>query len=409
MQLLSFFIMAVVLTMVYMSLILLEGLSWGRKAVQKTLSVPVERCGIVDLPSNVDFDILQRFMERACVLDEIRAFGAYDCYGHTGMISGGDTDYIGKLLEIQNSGKREYEDDDPVSVQEVQMNRELFEMENIRLQTGKLPDAWDADTCLVYLGYNFREIPVGTVFAQQESQAKYRVAGIMEQGSRITDPKVLEYDCGGLTLSYNVKLDNMILLLLPEKELYTVRNLFAAADGYTCEEAADALRKLGREMGVEIQAGTLTARLDTVFEKNDIIRGRINGAVSISSVLLFMLCVTIQLLNTYTKRKELGVWLANGISRREMLGILWLENFIKAIIGFAIAATAASFLVRLLVTIYQEGRYHSAMREIVSLMYGRPLAGLLCVTLLLVCAVSVIPVAIMMRQQTAELVKGVWN
>lgn len=411
MQLLSFIIMAVVLTMIYISQILLDGLEWGKKAVQKSLSVPVECCGIVDLPSNVDFfGTLTRFMERAYALEEIQAFGAYDCYAHSGMLSTGDTDYIGRLLEIQNSGEKEFADDDLSAIQTVELNRELFEMENIHLLEGELPDSKKADVGLVYLGYNFRGIPVGTQFAQEGfPNIKYEVAGIMEQGTQITDPKILEYNSNGLILSYNVKLDNMVLILLAEGEFYTVRNLFCVADGYTYQEAVDALEKLGREMGIKIRTGTVTARLDTVFEGNDVIRGRINGAVSISCQLLFMLCVTIQLLNTYSKRKELGVWLACGMSRREMLGILWLENFIKAVTGFVVAIIAAQFIVRILVYIYQEKRYHSVMREIVPLMYGKPLAGLLCAALLLTCTVSVIPVVITIKQQTAELVKGVWN
>ena len=410
MQLLSTVIMAVVLTMIYLSLVLLAGLGWGRKAVQNSLAVPLESCGIVDLPDNENWDVLIRFMEEACALEEIQAFGAYKCFGNEGLVSEGNTDYGERLLEIQNSGEKEFVDGDSQAVQEVLMNRELFEMENIRLAEGNLPDAEKSDTALMYLGYDFREIPVGTVFGQDdEPSVRYVVAGIMEKGNQITASKLLTTDQYGLTLSYNLKLDNAILVLMPEGELYTVRNLFCAAGGYTYEDAASALKKLGREMGFSIKTGTFSGRLDTVFAENDIIRGRIDGAVSVSCILLFMLCVTVQLLNIYTKRKELGVWLANGISRREMLGILWLENFIKAVVGTVTAAAATRILLWGLCLLSHPRRYRAALRETVSLMYGMPLFGLLCAALFLACAVSVIPVAVTMKKQTEELVKGVWN
>lgn len=409
MQFLSIIIMAVVLAMIYISLILLEGLDWGRKAVRNSLAVPLERCGVVDFPENVDFDVLAHFMEQACTLEEIRAFGAYDCYGRRGLVAEGGTDYAGRLLEIQNSGEKEFMDEDSSNIQEVFMNRELFEMENIRLLAGELPDAGESDSCLIYLGYNFREIPVGTVFVENGSTARYVVAGVMEQGSRVTDPRVFTMYNENLTLSYDVKLDNMILTLMPEGELYTVRNLFCAADGYTYKEATDALKKLGRKMGIQMRIGTLVARLDSVFSQNDIIRSRINGIVAISCILLFMLCVTIQLLNTYTKRKELGIWLANGVSRREMFEILCLENLIKAVVGVVTAVAGTRFLMWGISYMFQIKNYHASMRELVPLMYRWPLAGLLCAALLLVCAVSAIPVIVTMKQQTADLVKGVWS
>lgn len=407
MQFLSILIMALVLTMIYISLILLAGLGWGRKAVRNSLGVPMDTCGVVDLSSNVDFEVLASFMEQACELEEVQAFGAYGCYGLSGLIAEGNTDYWGRMLEISNSGEKEFADEDSSVVQEVSMNKELFEMENIRLLEGDT-DGYQKNECLIYLGYNFREIPVGTKFTSNTSSVRYVVAGIMEQGSRITDPDVLTINNDGLTLSYDVKLDNMILTLLPEGELYTVRNLFCAADGYTYKEAATALKKLGHKMGISMRTCPLMARLDTVFTQNDIIRSRINGIVSISCILLFMLCTTIQLLNTYTKRWELGVWLANGVSRREMFEILWLENFIKVVTGVLVAVAFIRFLLAMLSYAFHDV-YHKDLREVVSLMYGMPLIGLLCAALLLVCAVSSIPVIATAKQQTAELVKGVWN
>ncbi|MCM1237182.1 MAG: FtsX-like permease family protein [Ruminococcus flavefaciens] len=410
MQLLSTVIMAIVFTMIYLSLILLAGLGLGRREVQNSLAVPLENCGIVDLPNNVDFDELSRFMEEACELEEIRAFGAYSCFGNEGLVSEGDTDYGERLMEIHNAGEKEFVDRNSPDIQEVLMNRELFEMENIHLAEGNPPGAGKSDTARMYLGHNFREIPIGTVFVQDDDHSvEYVVEGIMEKGSRITDPEFLTTDQYGLTLSYDLKLDNAVLVLMPEGELYTVRNLFCADDGYTYEEAVDAMKRLGNKMGFSIKTGTVSARMDTVFADNDVIRGSINGIVSISCILLFMLCVTVQLLNVYTKRKELGVWLANGVSRRGMLGILWLENFIKAAAGIAAAGAATRFLLQELCKLFHPMEYGAALRETVPLMYGMPLFGLFGAALLLACAVSAIPVAVAGRKQTAELVKGVWN
>ncbi len=153
---------------------------------------------MVSLTDKKNFEELSRFMERACALKEIRAFGYYSHLDHTGLASEGDTDYLQRLLEIQNEGKKEYEDwktnagpyvvaSSDSDVQEICMNRELFGIENIRLAKGNPPDMWEADAALMYLGYDFRDIPVGTVFVQDVStQALKGISLEIERGSLVS-------------------------------------------------------------------------------------------------------------------------------------------------------------------------------------------------------------------------------
>lgn len=112
----------------------------------------------------------------------------------------------------------------------------------------------------------------------------------------------------------------------------------------------------------------------------------------------------VQLLGIYMKRNEIGIWLANGMSRKEVFEIIWLENFIKVVIGGGIAVVLEGILLRLLFS-----NHKPVVREIVSMMYGIPLLGLVIYGFLLICVISVIPIMVIAKRQTIELVKGVWN
>jgi ABC-type antimicrobial peptide transport system permease subunit len=206
-------------------------------------------------------------------------------------------------------------------------------------------------------------------------------------------------------MAYKVNLDNMILVLIPEgKALFSVMNAFCVNDGYSFEEAQEAIEKLGDEKGIHIRIGTLRGRLDTIFSENQRIKSLIDKTAFIIVVLISMICVTVQVLNIYLKRNEFGIWLASGMYRKDIFEILWMENIIKFVVGAIIAVILESFLLKIL---FSDSR--SVYCEIVSMMYGRPLMELVVVALLLVCIISVIPIVIIAKRSTTDLVKGVWK
>lgn len=395
-------IMVAAMVMLYSSMILFEGLDYGENAVKNSLSVPITSCGIIDIQDDVDWDEVTKFIDRIYALDEIKAIGNYDCYGFGGMLTEGDTDYWNEMLEIQNAGEVEFEDDGSC-IQTVLMNCELLDMENIDLIKGEKSQEKETVRYQILLGYNFREIPLGTVF--KDDYCEYEVTGIMKKGTYVTDPQLFSGNLDGLTMGYKVNVDNMILMLMPKgTEVLSKKNIFCVNDGYTYEDAVKMIEKVGDENGIRMRIGTLQARLDTVFADNQKIKGRIDTIALIICIAVFVISVTAQLLNIYLKRNELGIWLANGMSRREVFEIVWLENFIKVTAGVAVAVIAERILLRWM---FRDSM--SVFREVLSIMYGKPLGELVVFAFLLVCIISIIPIAVIARKSTTELVKGVWN
>lgn len=391
------------LVMLYSSVILSEGLNYGKNAVRNSLSVPVTSCGLMKYQDDLEpWEKCNEFVSRIYALDEIKAFGTYSCNGMWGLTDVEDTDYWKRILEIQHSGELEFEDDNTAVLQIVMMNSELFDMEKFDLIAGEKIQPDKSGRYRLFLGYNFREIPVGTEF--KDDYYQYEVAGIMKKGTYVMEPELLTWNLGGLKVAHKIRMDNMVLMLMPEKETLSVLNLFCVNDGYTYEDAVTAMEKVADEWGIIIDTGTLQDRLDYVFLENKKLESRINMIALIIGISVFMICVTIQLLNIYIKRNEMGIWLANGMTRKEIFEIIWLENFIKVMMGGVIAVIVEGILVRLM---FMNNRY--MVRTISSIMYGIPLLKLVGFALLMVCIISVIPVMIIAKRQTTELVKGVWS
>lgn len=164
------------------------------------------------------------------------------------------------------------------------------------------------------------------------------------------------------------------------------------------------MKEIGDEWGLKVDAGTLQARLDTVFSENKKFKIRIDGIAVIICISVYVICITVQILGIYMKRNELGIWLANGMSRKDVFTILWLENFIKVITGVGIAVILEGILMRLL--FWNNG---SVFREIASMMYAKPLLEIMIFAVLLICVISIIPIIIIGKKPATELVKGIWN
>lgn len=397
-------IMAACFVMLYSSAILFEGLDYGKNTVKNSLSVPMDSCGIICFQDDFDVTRATDFLGKIYELDEIKALGNYDGGFFGELKTEGDFDYWNQILEMQHSGELEFEDDGETAyVQAVVMNSELFALQKIELITGEKLKEAEPRRWRILLGYNFREIPEGTVFKDEMNE--YEVMGVMQKGTYLTDSGILNINLGGLHMAYKINMDNLILVLVPNGEqALGVCNVFGVNDEYTYEDAVSAIKRVGKEQNVRIKTGTLLARLDTVFSENKKIKSRIDIIALIICIAVFVLCITIQLLGIYMKRNELGIWLANGMSRKEIFEILWLENFIKIAVGGIIAVILERILIQLLFL-----KHKSVIREILSMMYGKPLLDLTVSALLLVCVISVIPVVIIAKKQATELVKGVWN
>ena len=377
--------------------------------IKKALADDVSKFGVVLNSGDAIFD--ENITD--CISDlyhapEIAGIGTWTYGGFEYKTTvGSETDYWKQILEIQNSHVREF-DENPDHVQLVYMPGQAFFINHLELYSGSADRVGKNDGYLMYLGYHFKDIPVGTVFKDEKYGTAYTVEGILQKNTIIVDSTTLLWNLGGLKLSSSVAMDNMVLLIAPSNLNYLSQAyFFKCSDGFTYEDAAGVIKNISEKYGILADTGTMQERMDTVLSDVDWL---LNGLVKLSAFLFFaafiMLMIT-QLLTILFRKEELGVWLISGINRGQIFRILLGENMVKMLLSSLIAFG---------IILLYEKMGNAAMRISSSVIYGlRYIYWGIIPLFLLFCAVgmtflcSVIPIVYLKKKSIPDIVRGTWE
>lgn len=319
-----------------------------------------------------------------------------------------ETDYWNKILEIQNSHIREF-DESPDEVQTVYMPAYAFQINHLELYSGSDGQVGSNTEYLMYLGYHFRDIPIGTVFQDEKSGFRCTIAGILKEGTSIVDAQELLWNYGGLKLSCSVEMDNMVLLLSPcdGENYFAPVYFFKCADGYTYEEAAAKIKEISEEYHIQAAVGTLQKRVRDVLSDAKWLS---DGIAKLSAALFPAACVMLlatQMLTIMLRKEELGVWLLSGMDKKEIFRILLGENIVKTAVSALIAYGVVSVFEKMAyasagisTSVIHRLGYISRVQVPVFLLVCAVLTALLC---------SVIPTVYVGKRSIPDIVRGTWR
>lgn len=379
----------------------------GKNTVKKTLGKDLSKYGVVrNSGETMDNEAVSDYIFEIYDAPEIESVGTWDYFGWSSLKTvGGGKDYWKEILKIQNRYSRK-SDKDPEVVEGVYMLSQAFHFNNLELYSGDAKQIGTNQGYLLYLGYNFREIPIGTVFVKEISENTkytYVVAGILEKGASVIDGHLL-WNLRGFQLSCYDQMDNNILLIPPCSEnYYSIDYFFKCSDGYTYEEASRRIQNISEKYGIQADTGTLEYRIDTVLSETDWLL----NVFSRMSVLLFLsafiMLLTTQLLTILFRKDELGVWLISGIGRREIFRILLGENIIKMLISSCLSFGIMIFIKKMIIS-SREVAYE--LRYI--LWVNIPVFFVLC-ALLTASLCSVITMVYIRNKSIPEIVRGTWD
>lgn len=379
----------------------------GKNTVKQTLGKDLSKYGVVrNSGGTTDNEAVSDYIFEIYDAPEIESVGTWDYLGWSSLKTvGGGKDYWKEILKIQNRYSRK-SDKDPEVVEGVYMLSQAFHFNNLELYSGDVEQIGTNQGYLLYLGYNFREIPIGAVFVQEISENTkytYVVAGILEKGASVIDGHLL-WNLRGFQLSCYDQMDNNILLIPPCSEnYYSTDYFFKCSDGYTYEEASRRIQNISEKYGIQADTGTLEYRIDTVLSETDWLL----NVFSRMSVLLFLsafiMLLTTQLLTILFRKDELGVWLISGIGRREIFRILLGENIIKMLISSCLSFGIMIFIKNMIIS-SREAAYE--LRYI--LWVNIPVFFVLC-ALLTALLCSAIAMAYIRNKSIPEIVRGTWD
>ena len=374
------------------------------KTIRKALGNDISMYGVVRNDGDAIFnEAINDYSFDIYNAPEIDGVGTWDYLAFPHMTTvDGEADYWNEILKIQSSHIRPIDDQNTNWVQCVYMLSQAFPINDLKLYRGSAEQVGNNDGYLIYLGYNFRDIPLETKFVNEYGDS-YVVAGILQKNSSIISSQLL-WNLGGFRLSCSSSMDNLVLILPPCSQNYqSEAYFFKCSEGYTYEDAAKKIKSISEQYGIQTETGTLQDRVDDVLSDGSWIL----KAVARMSVLLFfsafVILLTAQLLAIMFRKDEFGVWLISGVDRKKIAKILLGENLIKmlmsSLITLAIVILSEKVIIESRIVAYE-------LRYI--LWIGIPVLLLAC-TVLMAFLCSVIPIAYIKKKSIPDIIRGTWD
>ena len=380
-------------------------LTHSENMIKRSLADDLSKFGVVRNGGNAIFnEHISEYISDLYNAPEIDGIGTwtYGGFGYKATV-GGEADYWNEILEIQNSHVREF-DESPDEVQLVYMSGQAFHINHLELYRGSAQKAGTNTGYLMYLGYNFKDIPVGTVFVDEEYGISYVVEGILQKNTSIVDEQALLRNLGGLKLGCSIEMDNMLLVISPCSENYFSQDFFfKCSDGYTYEDAAKKIKAISKEYNIQTETGMLQDRIETVLSDVDWMLKGIDKISGLLFLTAFLMLLITQLLTVLFRKDEFGVWLISGIDRRKIIKILMGENMIKMLFSAFISFGIVMIFVK---------TAHVSVSAVYGLRYilwgSVPFFLLVCAILMsLLC--SVIPIVYVQKKSIQDIVRGTWD
>ena len=258
-----------------------------------------------------------------------------------------DTSLKEKFIAISRAGRHNFFDEKIVTMSEpgiecTAISSATIGYYDIDLYKGSL-EAVSGDETIIYLGYNYKDIPIGTVLWSSDTEGnivEQRVAGILEKGSEIID----SHSCAsnyGLKVDYSINLDNMMLSVWKYDDRTPIRFsngiLISFALDTDYDQGMKEVTQIGDKYGVIINAASLEGKIRNELSSYDIILQLLSSISPLLFVVMVIIMLCIQLMTTLLRKNELGVWLANGFERRMVLKLLIFEVGIKLLFSSLIS------------------------------------------------------------------------
>lgn len=245
------------------------------------------------------------------------------------------TDKLPALAKMQKELLHEEE----LGLHWIFMNRAVIGLCDLRFQEEKeiKPEQWGTDNWFgLYLGSNFKNIPIGTCYTatiSADQEYVYEVVGILEEGERfVTNSLLSGSSTGGDFHPYRI-LDSYVICIadVPPPSGYWG---YSVEDGYTLEQGEDFLKALAKKYGMSLDFSNLRANFTYDKLKNEQMIDIFSEIFYLTFFVAIIINLCIFLVAFLNNVNEYGIFYAMGISKHELQWILAIENVMKCVFSF---------------------------------------------------------------------------
>ena len=311
-----------------------------KTSLDLVLTEGVSGTGIVTV-GEYDSEAAQLFYQEAEKERELHSIGSLNV---------GATDILPELAAIQGSHKMYiYGGSDDLEC--YYMRSDLLDLCNVRLLEGtgfKDISGQDEYWSGLYLGYEYRDIPVGTTYTYNLSNgnvATFEVLGIFDQGSRFVNNKIFFPSMFSTTKLYS---DLDYAVVMTDKTMTAYQGLFSFDD---YKKAKALLMNLADQYGISIQIASVEEQLKEGARESDSFQELLLRVFLLLAVSVVVCECSFQIVSIWRNSYQYGILVSLGSKMKDIISIVIVGEVIKYVISFLLSAVLSFVFIKYYFTI----------------------------------------------------------
>lgn len=314
--------------------------NYCRTSLDMVLTEGVSHVGIVSV-DEYDSEAARSFYQEAEKEEAIHSIGSMEV---------GATDIFPELAAVQGNHKT-YIYGGSNDLECYYMRSDLLSLCNVSLLDGAMikdMSGYDDYWFGLYLGYEYRDIPVGTKYTYTLSNGivvTYEVLGIFDKGSRFVNDKIFFPSMFSATKLY---LDMDYAVVMTAKTMTASQGLFSFTD---YKKAKAVLMNLADKYGVTVQIANIEEQLKEGAREADNFQELLLRVFLLLAVSVIVCECSFQIVSIWRNSYQYGILVSMGSKMRDIISIVIVGEVIKYLLSFVLAAVLSFVFIRYYFTI----------------------------------------------------------
>ena len=261
-----------------------------------------------------------------------------------------------RVLEISKNGLDNFRTNQNAGMQEpgiecIAVSGATLDFYNINLYKGSF-DSVSSDNTVIFLGYNYRDIPLGTVLRNTDYLGNVKdqvVVGILEKNTEIIDVHACA-NSYAMNVNYSINLDNMILAVQEYSDDFHINMsgplVVSLAEEISYEEGVSEIRRIGDKYGKIINPAPLEGKMHVMLSEFDILLDLTSSITPVLVGITIIILISSHLLILIYRNRELAVWLSNGLTNKQVHKIVLFETILKMVSSAIISGILLSIFMK---------------------------------------------------------------
>lgn len=327
-------------------------------------------------------------------------------YGNVYFAGMNSTPALKKLREVQEGhqtfySKEEYGEYD--GIETVVMSKGMWDVMNLKLTEGKRPSEWETseNDTLIYVSEAYRgKISCGDTFEQQnikgETVRKYIVAGFIDKKSAIIDNMIYSTGNSEKKGSYSLKYGVVeVVTTVSSEDMYVYCN---PKDYRTVSDKIEAAAKLNNSNVRIIKISSVIDYMDRESKKST------KGLFEVAVVFVLFMVVSLSFNQTCSciiQSGTYGIWMANGLDKKDVNTIIFLKNLYSSLISVILASV-------LMMVLWHKFYCTNMINHMIinEVFTKKVLAPAVLISLAVSVISSAAPIIIFNKKQTVDYLRG---